>query len=75
MSYIFENQMIGVNIRRFRIKRRMTEMELAVKISKVRRKLTQNSIKSLERGIYRPSPHRVYYIAKALGVSMEELLQ
>jgi transcriptional regulator with XRE-family HTH domain len=70
-----ENQYVGANIRRFRVKSSMTEHQLAVAISKSHRRLTTESLKALERGDYRPSPYRVYYIARALGVNMEMLLE
>ena len=75
MNHTQENQYIGANIRRFRVKRSMSEHELSVAVSKAHRRLTKESLKVLEQGGYRPSPYRVYHIAMALGVALEELLQ
>jgi transcriptional regulator with XRE-family HTH domain len=70
-----ENQYIGVNIRRFRLRRRMSEETLAETVSRSHRAMTTASLAALEFGEYRPSPYRIYHIAKALGVSMDALLK
>ncbi len=74
ISRHYENQYIGCNIRRHRLRLGMSEDVLAGKISQAYRKITVESLKALEQGAYRPSPMRLYHIARALKVCMEELV-
>ncbi len=70
----YENQYIGCNIRRARLRVGLSEHIAAVAVSRRHRHLTEESLKALEQGAYCPSPMRLYHIARVLKVAMEELL-
>jgi len=68
MHLILYGMTIGKNIRKLRKAKGITQVELAKKL-----KTTQQVITSYERGINKPDPDKIPNIAKALGVSVDEL--
>jgi transcriptional regulator with XRE-family HTH domain len=63
-------KVVGANIKRFRRKKGLTQYQLAQDIG-----LRQESISRIEKGKYNPSLGTLERIAKALGVTVAELLK
>jgi transcriptional regulator with XRE-family HTH domain len=59
---------IGLNIKKFRKAAGLKQVELAKKIG-----VAQNSVASYETGIRKPEAQNIPKIAKALGVTLDEL--
>jgi transcriptional regulator with XRE-family HTH domain len=65
-----EAQKIGNNVRYWRMRRALTQGQLASSAG-----LTLSTITRIERGLARPHPTTIHKLAVALGVSVEEILR
>jgi transcriptional regulator with XRE-family HTH domain len=64
-----ERRQLGLRVRAYRLERRLTQEQLAEKLGRA-----VETISNLERGISTPSDATLHRLARALEVSVEDLL-